>query len=192
MGILRGSLRFAVAAAVFTSASFGACTTRQKQILNDDTAAACMKMRRALFVIEKFPERIAPYFGSVGANFSVYLKNPSFYKTHLRNRVKACEKGPIPLSCAGSWGRCATDRDTVAYVLTTFGYVHGTINVCKTYFDDSSNVRAVTMAHEFGRLENIGDSENFDTNNIYVWDRIVEGLSESRNFTALTAPKTMF
>jgi hypothetical protein len=185
-----GSLRLVIAAALLSSTAFGLCGAKQKKVLNADTAAACQKVRRALYVMEKFPERIEPYFGRSGANFSVYLKNPGFYKARLRRRVKACDQGPIPLSCAGSWGRCATDRETVAYVLITFGVVHDTINVCNTYFSDPDWERANTLTHEFGRLENIGDSQNFDTNNIYVWDRIVDGLSDPTNYSVLTAPKT--
>jgi hypothetical protein len=185
-----GILRLITAASLLSSAAFGFyCSSKQKNALNTDTAAACKKMRRALYVMEKFPDRIKQVIGESGPNISVYFKNPEFYKTRLRNRVRACDKGPIPLSCAGSWGRCWTSRETVAYVLVTFGYVHSTINVCNTYFSDPPDVRAATLAHEFGRLENIGDSPEFDTNSIYVWDRIVGGLSEDYNYEPLTAPR---
>ena len=67
----------------------------------------------------------------------------------------------------------------------TFGFVHTTINICDEYFADTADTRVGTLVHEYGRLENIADSANFDTNNIYVWDAIVGRLGEARTFTDL-------
>ena len=177
---------FLLLAAIFASGAFGVCSAKQKIDLDADTVAACQRIRRALYVMEAFPDRIKEHFGGTGVNFAVYLKNPQFYKARLKHRVAACGKGPIPLKCVG---RCDTQRETLAYVLVTFGFAGTQIHLCDEYFRQPAQARAGTMAHEFGRLENIGDSAGWDTDNIYVWDAIVRGLSEDMNYEALTRPR---
>jgi hypothetical protein len=182
---MRG-IRFLLAAALLSSAAFGVCSSKQKADLNVDSTAACQRMRRALYVMQQFPDRIKEHFGTKGSNFPVYYKNPGFYKTRLKSRVAACTKGPISMKCVG---HCTSANETVAYVLVTFGFVGSTIHFCDEYFTDAAQTRAETMAHEFGRLEDIGDSSNFDTDNIFVWDAIVRGLSDDTNYATLTRPR---
>jgi hypothetical protein len=66
-----------------------------------------------------------------------------------------------------------------------FGYVGSTVHVCDEFFDAAHGVRVDTLVHEMGRLEDIGNSPHFDTDNIYVWDQIVGRLCEEQTYQAI-------
>jgi len=66
-----------------------------------------------------------------------------------------------------------------------FGFVRRTIHVCDELFDKPQSTRIDTIVHELGRLEGIGDSPNFDTDNIYVWDAIVGRLCEDATYRSI-------
>jgi hypothetical protein len=106
-----------------------------------------------------------------GINLPIYAANKRFYQTRLASRIHACDHGKISYKCVGA---CATDRETTMYVLVNlFGRVGTTIHVCDEFFSSAPGYAKPTVAHEFGRLEGIGDSPEFDTDNIYVWDAIL-------------------
>lgn len=157
------------------------------EALKQEAIQACRLTHRALFAIESYYPEIQEMMGSMGANFPVLYKNRDFYRKHLANRYQACTAGKILFRMHG---RCATERDTVAFVKVTLGFVHSTINICDEYFTDSADARAGTLLHEYGRLENIADSTKFDTNNIYVWDAITGRLGDTRTFTDLSDMKS--
>lgn len=146
------------------------------QTLATDVYYACRSIHTATYAIENFWREIFEYFGTTGANFSVLYQNYEFYHERFLSRYHTCYGGSIKLNLVGD---CPTERGTLAYVKTTFGIVHSTINICGQYFSCSESERRHTLVHEFGRLEGIGDSEEFDTDNIYVWDGVVGRLNES-------------
>lgn len=154
--------------------------------LRDEATQACRVTHRALFAIENYWEEIREAFGTNGPNFSVLYNNKALYRRKLSNRYGACTGGQIKLNLHG---RCGTDRETVAFVKVTFGFVGTTIHICDEYFPMSQDARVSTLVHEYGRLENIGDSPNFDTNNIYVWDNTIGRLGELRTFQDLADRK---
>lgn len=153
------------------------------EALRLEAAQACRVTHRALFAIESYYPEIEELIGKNGANFPVLFKNREFYRKHLAKRYQACTAGKIKFRLHG---RCGTDRETVAFVKVTFGFVHSTINICDEYFADTADTRVGTLVHEYGRLENIADSAKFDTNNIYVWDAIVGRLGDPKTFTELS------
>ena len=124
--------------------------------------------------MESYDAVLRRQFG-MGINFKVYFSDPEFYKRKIRNRLKACKGSGIPFKCVGV---CGTERETVAYVLVTLGVVGSTVHICDEYFADDAEGRTDVIAHEYGRLEDIGDSPHFDKDNIYVWDQIISRLSD--------------
>jgi hypothetical protein len=156
------------------------------EALRTEALEACRVTHRALFAIENYYPEIQEYFGTMGANFPVLYKNREFYRSRLANRYKACTAGKVKIRLHG---RCGTEQGTVAFVKVTLGFVHSTINICDEYFADSTDTRVGTLFHEYGRLEDIGDSPNFDTNNIYVWDRTAGRLGEADTFQKLAELK---
>lgn len=162
-----------------------ACTAEQKRVLTKDAENACDRVRRALHAMQNYDAEIEASF-KPGLNMGVYLANRAFYQKRLRNRLRVCNTGTLSLRCVGT---CGTKQETDAYVKVTFGYVHQTINICDEFFKLPEGGRETTMAHEFGRLENIGDAEGLETNNIYVWDAILDGLSSKMMLQVLQAKK---
>jgi hypothetical protein len=156
------------------------------EALRTEAAQACRITHRALFALQNYFTEVRELIGANGANFPVLYKNARFYEKHLTNRYQACTGGKIRLRLHG---RCGTERETVAFVKVTLGFVHSTINICDEYFADTTETRVGTLVHEYGRLENIGDSTSFDTNNIYVWDAIVGRLGDARTFAELSELK---
>lgn len=149
-----------------------------------DTQIACRNVHRALFLIESRYDKVQAMFEK-GMNFKVLFANRAHYAKVLRNRYRACTKTGVPIY---RYGLCGTDRETLAFVRVTLGFVHSTINLCDEYFSAPSRERQSVMVHEFGRLEDIGDSPNKDTNNIYVWDSIVGRLSDDLSYHELAKP----
>ncbi len=155
------------------STSTSACDAHKKQVLTKDVTAACDRVRRALHIARTYDKELEVMYQK-GTNMRVYLKNKVFYQKRLANRLKACDKGTVALRCVGT---CGTSRETVAYVNTTLGYVHQTINVCNEFFSGLEDIRERDIAHEFGRLEGIGDADDMVTDNIFVWDAVLTQLS---------------
>lgn len=151
--------------------------------LKKEAADACRVTHRALYAVENYFDEIRELIGSKGVNFPILYNNREFYRRRLANRFNQCTTGTIRLNLHG---RCATEQGTLAFVKVTFGFVSSTINICDEYFTGQKAARVETLVHEYGRLENIGDSPNFDTNNIYVWDAIVGRLAEDRTFQDLS------
>ncbi len=149
-----------------------------------DTQIACRNVHRALYLIENRYPRIQKEFEK-GINFKVLFKNRAHYTKLLQRRYHACTKGGVSLY---RYGRCNTPQQTLAFVRVTLGFVHSTINLCDEYFKAAATERTWVLVHEFGRLENIGDSPDFDTDAINVWEAIVGRLSEDRNYYALLKP----
>lgn len=151
---------------------------------------ACLRMHRALYAsTHLWPQIWKNVSSTKSINMSVLYRNRAFYQKRWKKRLSACQSGRIKLRTAGTRGYCRSDNGTEAYVKVTFGFVHSTINLCDLYFrGGNKSSRIETMAHEFGRLEDIGDSPDFDTNNIYVWDAITRWLSQDRNWKRLVAP----
>jgi len=149
-----------------------------------DTQAACRNIHRALYLIETRFDKIREVF-TVGINFKVLFANRAHYASLLARRYQACTRTGVSLY---RYGRCGTERETLAFVRVTLGFVHSTINLCDEYFKAPVHERQSVMVHEFGRLENIGDSPNKDTNSIYVWDAIVGRLSDDLSYYALLKP----
>ncbi len=154
-----------------------------KEVLLSDTYYACRTIHRALYAIENYYEKIVGFYPN-GVNFSVLFSNYNFYHKRLTSRFNICINGNIYLKLAGSGGFCNSENGTDAYVKITLGFIHNTINICDLYFTADDSRRISVLTHEFGRLEGIGDSQNFDTNNIYVWDNILYGLDT--NFELLS------
>ncbi len=150
--------------------------------LRDEATQACRITHRALFAVENYYAEIREMFPGTGANFPVLHKNKEFYRRKLSNRYAACTNGSIKLNLHG---RCGTERETVAFVNVWFGIVGTTINICDEYFAQSADQRVSTLLHEYGRLEDIGDSPKFDTNNIYVWDNVIGRIGDQRTFQDL-------
>lgn len=193
MGIRAGFLILWVATVTAASENTGSYSSQieirgesgseRVETLKQEAVLACMRMQRANIAIQHFWNEIRNYFGDRGVNFPVLYKNRAFYSEAIRHRLTACVRGKIRLYL---YGRCGTDEETLAFVRTPFGIVLPTIYICDEYFEqqDPSN-RILTLVHEFGRLEGIGDSEAFDTNNIRVWDMIMDRLTNSRDFEAI-------
>ena len=148
-------------------------TVRQTQ---HEARKACLRLHRALYLIEYHWDGIREYIGN-GINSSVLYRNRSFYRKHLAKRVDQCLKGSLSFKYERTGSRCRPG-DTEAYVLVTLGWVHGTIHLCPLFFSGTETQRIRTLSHEYGRLEGVGDSTDFDTNNIYVWDAIISFLDQ--------------
>ncbi len=146
-----------------------------------DAQVSCKNIHRALYLTESRYDKIRGMFAK-GSNFKVLFANRAHYTKRLTSRYKACTQTGVSLY---RYGRCNTEQQTLAFVRVTLGFVHSTINLCDEYFKAPAGERQSVMVHEFGRLENIGDSANIDPNNIYVWDAIVGRLSEDINYYAL-------
>lgn len=149
--------------------------------LRGETQQACRVAHRSLYAIESYFPQVKQLIGSKGVNFPVLYANQEFYRKRLEKRLQACTGGQIKLNLVG---RCGTAQGTVAFVKVTFGFVGSTIHLCDEFFQSGTD-RVGVLVHEFGRLENIGDSPNFDTNNIYVWDAITSRLAEPSTFDEL-------
>jgi len=156
--------------------------------LRDEATQACRILHRVLFAVENYYAEIQEMVPEKGGlNFPVLYRNKELYRRKLSNRYGACTNGTIKLNLHG---RCGTERETVAFVNTWFGIPGTTINICDEFFDQSEDQRISTLTHEYGRLENIGDSPKLDTNNIYVWDAIVGRLGDANTFQQLSDMKS--
>lgn len=156
--------------------------------LREDVQAACGSVHRALYVLENHAEAAIDRMGRLGVT-SRHLQNAdnrAFYVQRLRGRYAACTGGTVSLRLVG---RCGTEQGTLAYVRTPFGVPLRTIHICDEYFDQGAAERRRTMAHEFGRLEGIGDADSPSNNSIYTWDRVVDELMGGQDvYDALTNP----
>ncbi len=154
--------------------------------LRKEAGQACRFIHRSLFAVESYFPEIKELIGTKGVNFPVLFNNREFYRSRLAHRYLACASGKIKFNLHG---RCGTEQETVAFVKVTLGFVGSTIHICDEYFADSTANRIATLVDEYGRLENIGDSPHFTTNNIYVWGSILGRLGDSITFNELTALK---
>ena len=149
--------------------------------LASDFEEAYRKIHRVAYAVENLHTAIENSFPH-SINIPVLLKNWTFYKTRFDRRFTACDQGKTYFKYVG---RCNTANERRAYVNVTFGYVRQTIHLCDEYFEDQPYQRVITLLHECGRLEGIGDSEDFDSDSIAVWDSLVGTLSSDLNFEAL-------
>lgn len=167
-----------------TSIAVNSCTSIQSALVKTETRDACNRLRRALYLVDNYQEELNAEFAN-SIWLKVYFQNRAFYDTRLRRRVKACDQHRIDYKCVGL---CATASERVAYVLTTLGFVHSTINLCDEHFQSSPPFRLTTLIHEFGRLEGIGDSGAWDTDDIHVWDGIFSTLGDPSTYQHLVRP----
>lgn len=174
-------------AAAAPAVQFTSCDGSQETTLRATTDASCVCVNRALNAIQNHLDAVKREFKpNLSINFNVLYKNPAFYLRRLGNRAKVCNGGKVKYQCVGL---CNTPQMTLAYVKVYFGIPASTVNVCNEFFPIGDERRQETITHEMGRLENIGDSPNFDTDNIYVWDAIVQRLCEESTYRRISSAK---
>ena len=161
------------------------CDGGQEATLRTTSSASCLCVNRALDALSNHLDAVKKEFKpGISINFNVFYQNPDFYLTRLRSRVNTCGGGQLKFECVGL---CHTEQGTLAYVKVIFGHVLPTVNVCDEFFQLGDSTKQDTLTHEMGRLENIGGSPNFDTDNIYVWDAIVQHLCDDATYKRITA-----
>jgi hypothetical protein len=150
--------------------------------LQSTANASCVCIDRALDLLANHRAAVEKEYAN-GINFKVFFASPDFYLTRLRNRQAQCDGGSIKFHCVGM---CNQADGELAYVRVILGWVWPTVNVCDEFFQLGASQQVDTITHEMGRLENIGDSPNFDTDNIYVWDDIVGHLCDEATYQRLS------
>ena len=147
--------------------------------LLDANEAACFCSNRALYAMKNYQKEIRDMF-KAGMNFAVFFKHPEFYLQHIGNRFNQCNKGKINYR---NVGRCGTEQGTLAYVTVSHGVAGTLVHLCDEFYE--SHQQASVVQHEFGRLENIGDSPDFTTDNIFVWDALIDHLCDETTYRTL-------
>lgn len=163
------------------------CDGSQQSTLVSQTSQSCVCLNRTLDALANHLDAVKKEFKpGISMNFDVFYKSPSFYLSRFQKRTKACSSGTVSYRCVGL---CHTEQGTLAYVNVNFGQVEQVVNVCDEFFATGDSQKLDVVSHEMGRLENIGDSPNFDTDNIYVWDAIVGHLCDEATYKRITAGK---